>query len=105
MQEKNKAAFAHEHIFVLDFSLIIGNDIPSAYKCLETKDYADSLYWGTHKRTESIREIEEVFSGVLLHNLACFNMLYFDLHCALEDYYPVLNFSVMPNALHLELNV
>lgn len=59
----------------------------------------------TQKRTESIREIKEVFSGVLLHNLACFYMLYFVLHCALEDYYPVLNFNFMANALHLELNV
>lgn len=63
------------------------------------------LTWETHKGTESIREIEEVFSRVPLHNIVCFYMLYFDLHCALEDYCPVLNFNFMPNALHLELNV
>lgn len=44
VQEKNKAAFALEQIFSLEFSLIIGKDIPSADKCLETKDYVDSSY-------------------------------------------------------------
>jgi len=59
----------------------------------------------THKRTESIREIGEMFSGVLLHNLACLYMPCLDLHCALEHYYPELNFNFMLNALPLELNV
>lgn len=54
----------------------------------------------THKRTESVREFAEVFSGAILHNLACFYVLHFDLHCAIEGYYPVLNFNFMLNALH-----
>lgn len=105
VQEKNKAVFAHVHVFGLDFSLVIEKDITSADKWLETKTMWTSLTWKTHKRSESIREVEEVFSRVLLHNLACFYMLYFDIHCALDDYYPVLNFNFMPNTLHLELNV
>lgn len=44
VQEKNKVVFAHEHVFGLDFSLLIGKDIPSADKWLETKDYVDFSY-------------------------------------------------------------
>lgn len=51
----------------------------------------------------TIRDMEEVCSGVPLHNLARLYMLCSDLHCTLEDYYPVLNFNF--DALHLKLNV
>lgn len=60
-QDKNKAAFAHEHVFGSDFSLIIGKDIPSADKCLETTDCVDSFCLGDPRRSESIREIKKVF--------------------------------------------
>lgn len=104
MQQKNKAGLAYEHVLGLDFSLVIEKDIPAADKWLDTKDYADS-YLETHKRSDSIRGVEEMFSGVLLHNLACFYMLYFNIHYALDDYYLVFNFTFMPNTLHLKLNV
>lgn len=61
VQDKNKAAFAHEHIFGSDFSLIIGKNIPSADKHLETTDRVDSSCLGDPRRSESIGEIKEVF--------------------------------------------
>lgn len=65
----------------------------------------DYLYWENHKITESIREIEEVCSGVLLYNLECFYMLYFYLYCALKNQRPVLILNFRRNAFHLKLNV
>lgn len=48
VQEKNKAGFAHEHIFGLDFSLVIEKDIPAAG--LETKYYVNSYLEDPQKK-------------------------------------------------------
>lgn len=102
---KSKVSFGYEHIFVSDFSLII-EKIPFTDRSPETKDYVDcSGLLITHKISESIREIEEVCSGVLLYNPECFYMLYFYLYCALKDYCPVLILNFRRNTFHLKLNV
>lgn len=50
VQEKNKAGVAHEHVFGLDFSLVIEKAIPAAGKWLETKDYLDSYLEDPQKK-------------------------------------------------------
>lgn len=50
VQEKNKAGFAHGHVFCLDFSLVIEKDIPAADKLLETKDHIDSYLEDPQKK-------------------------------------------------------
>lgn len=41
VQDMNKAVLAHEHIFSLDFYVVIEKEISSVDKCLETKHYVD----------------------------------------------------------------
>lgn len=79
VQEKNKAAFAHEHIFGLDFSQIIGKDIPSAYKCLKNRDYVDSSYLGDPQKNwiyQKLRKCFLEFCCIILHVFTCCILIY-----------------------------